>query len=364
MKPYHYYQLFPRPKILRSSVFFFLLHHLHLLGNTIQNRWRCPMCTAITFSGKDFYFGRNLDLERTFGEEVVITPRCFPLRFRHQPTTTHHYAIIGMAHAAEGYPLYYDAMNEAGVCMAGLNFPGFAHYQGVSAEKTSIASFEFIPWVLSQCGSVEEVRKRLPELNFTDTAFSPRFPPSPLHWIIADRNDCICVEPMSDSIRIYENPIGVLTNSPPFDDQMLQLCNFMHLSPNPPHNHFNTQLTLIPYSRGMGAMGLPGDLSSQSRFVRAAFTKLNSLCTDEESLSQFFHILETVSQTKGCCRLEDGSCEITQYTSCCNASRGIYYYTTYGNRRICAVDLHKENLDGDRLIRFPLITGEDVRYLN
>ena len=114
----------------------------------------------------------------------------------------------------------------------------------------------------------------------------------------------------------------------------------------------------------MGAMGLPGDLSSQSRFVRAAFTKLNSLCSDKESLSQFFHILETVSQTKGCCRLEDGSCEITQYTSCCNATRGIYYYTTYGNRRISAVDLHRENLDSDQLIQFPLVTREDVRFIN
>lgn len=322
------------------------------------------MCTAITFSGKDFYFGRTLDLERTYGEEVVISPRNFPMAFVQRPALDRHHAILGMAHVADGYPLYYDAVNEAGLCVAGLNFPGFAQY-GMGIEgMDNVACFEFIPWVLGQCGSVADVRKRLPRLKLTSTPFSPEFPAPPLHWIIADRAECITVEAMADGIRVHGNPVGVLTNSPPFDDQMFQLRNFMHLSPNPPRNHFSPDLDLKPYSRGMGALGLPGDLSSQSRFVRAAFTKLNSLCTEEESVSQFFHILDTVSQTRGCCRLEDGSCEMTQYTSCCNASRGIYYYTTYGNRRISAVDLYREDLEGARLLRFPLVTEEDIRLLN
>ena len=71
------------------------------------------MCTAITFSRKDFYFGRTLDLECSFAEEVVITPRNFPLPFRMSPSLDHHYAFIGMAHVSDGYPLYYDAVNEA-----------------------------------------------------------------------------------------------------------------------------------------------------------------------------------------------------------------------------------------------------------
>ena len=322
------------------------------------------MCTAITFSRKDFYFGRTLDLERSYGEEVVISPRNLSLSFRQMPTLEHHHAIIGMAHVADGYPLYYDALNEAGLCMAGLNFPGFAQYKVSTEGKDNVASFEFIPYVLGQCGCVGDVRKLLPRLHLTQTPFSTEFPVTPLHWIIADQMECITVEAMADGIRIHENPVGVLTNNPPFDDQMFQLRNFMHLSSNPPHNHFSSDLDLKPYSRGMGAIGLPGDLSSQSRFVRAAFTKLNSLCTEKESISQFFHIMDTVSQTRGCCRLENGSCEITQYTSCCNANQGIYYYTTYGNRRISAVDLHGVDLEGERLFRFPLVMGEDIRYLS
>lgn len=322
------------------------------------------MCTAITFSRKDFFFGRTLDLERAYGEEVVISPRNFPLPFLQSPSLERHHAIIGMAHVSDGYPLYYDAVNEAGLCMAGLNFPGFAQYKASAEGKENVASFEFIPWVLGLCGSVEDVRRLLPRLQLTGTPFSPELPTAQLHWIIADRRACMTVEALADGIRVHENPVGVLTNSPPFDQQMFQLRNFMHLSPNPPHNHFSPEVELKPYSRGMGAIGLPGDLSSQSRFVRAAFTKLTSLCTEEGSVSQFFHILDSVSQTQGCCRLQDGNCEITQYTSCCNASQGIYYYTTYGNRRISAVDLHQEDLEGDGLFRFPLVIGEDIRFLN
>lgn len=322
------------------------------------------MCTAITFDRKDFYFGRTLDLERTYGEEVVIAPRNFPIPFVHLPTFKQRYAIIGMAHVADGYPLYYDAVNEAGVCMAGLNFPGFAQYGEIADGKDNVASFEFISWILGQCGSVADARQLLLRLQLTGTPFSPELPTAQLHWIVADQKECITVEAMAEGIRIHNNPAGVLTNNPPFDHQMVQLQNYMHLSPNPPHNLFSPDVDFKPYSRGMGAIGLPGDLSSQARFVRAAFTKLNALCHEEECVSQFFHILDSVSQTRGCNRLEDGGCVITQYTSCCNASRGIYYYTTYGNRRISAVDMHKEDLDADQLLRFPLITGEDIRFLN
>ncbi len=322
------------------------------------------MCTAITFSGKDFYFGRTLDLERTYGEEVVITPRNFPLNLRHETTIAQHLAIIGIAHVAEGYPLYYDAVNEAGLCMAGLNFSGFAKYGKVTEGKNNIACFELIPWILSQCRNVKDVRELLESTHLTDTPFSLELPTAELHWIVADKSGCITLESVTEGLRVYENPLGVLTNNPPFEHQMYFLQNFMQVSANPPENRFAPDLELKPFSRGMGGIGLPGDLSSQSRFVRTAFTKGNSVCEDPQCVSQFFHILDTVSQTRGCCRLEDGSMPITQYTACCNASRGIYYYTTYGNRRIHAVDLHREDIEKTKLIRFPLLTEEDILHLN
>ncbi len=160
--------------------------------------------------------------------------------------------------------------------------------------------------------------------------------------------------------------MGVLTNNPPFDQQLFVLNNYMHLSAKSPVNTFAKGLELERYSRGLGAVGLPGDLSSQSRFVRAVFVKMNSVSGEgeEESVSQFFHILGAVDQQRGCCELDDGKHEITIYTSCCNADRGIYYYTAYDNHQITAVDMHKEDLDGTVLIKYPAIKDEQIRRQN
>ena len=160
--------------------------------------------------------------------------------------------------------------------------------------------------------------------------------------------------------------MGVLTNNPPFNEMMFQLSNYMNLSPKEPQNHFSDKLKLSPYCLGMGAIGLPGDLSSISRFIRASFVKMNSVSGDleSESISQFFHILDSVNQQKGCCETGDGKYEVTIYTSCCNASKGIYYYTTYENHQITAVDMMKENLDGNCILKYPLILGEQIKWQN
>ena len=318
------------------------------------------MCTAIAYRNPGLYFGRTLDYERSFGEEIVLTPRNFPLPYRYLPRQDRHHAILGMAHVAQGYPLYYDAMNEKGLCMAGLNFVGFAAYPGGGDD--AVAPFEFIPWVLGQCETVAQVRALLAHTALTETDFSEALPAARLHWLIADGLDSITVESMADGLHIHNNPAGVLTNNPPFPEQLHHLSNFSHLSPQPPENHF--PIPLKPLSRGAGAIGLPGDLSSQSRFVRAAFAKLHSLCGADAALSQFFHILGTVAQLLGCCRLEDGSLEHTIYTSCCDTARGIYYYTTYLNRRITGIDMNREDMDGCILRRWPMLTGEDILLQN
>ena len=322
------------------------------------------MCTAITYTTNDFYFGRTLDYETSYLETVTITPRSYPLPFRHLPTIPRHFAITGMAYVCDNYPLYYDAINEVGLGMAGLNFVGNARYNSVTDDRTNIATFEFIPYILSQCQTVSEAQKLIDTINLTDTPFNDTLPPAPLHWIIADCDSAITVEASQYGINAYTNPVGVLTNNPPFPEQMQNLTNYMHLSPKPPKNQFAPQIDLVPDSRGMGAMGLPGDLSSQSRFVRATFTKLNSVSGtgEAESVGQFFHILNTISQTRGCCEVEGGGYEITIYTSCANATRGIYYYTTYNNHQINAVDMHRKNLDSDTLISYPLMDKENINY--
>lgn len=324
------------------------------------------MCTAATYKTKDFYFGRTLDYEFSYGDEVTISPRNYPFRFRHAGTLESHYAIIGMAHVADGYPLYYDAVNEKGLGMAGLNFVGNAFYADIKADTNNVAQFEFIPWILGRCASAAEAVELLQHTNLVGTPFSSQLPAAQLHWILADEKQAITVESVSDGLKIYDNPVGVLTNNPPFEQQMFMLNNYIGLSPKQPVNRFSGRLPLSSYSRGMGALGLPGDLSSASRFAKVAFTRMNSVSgdTESESVSQFFHILGSVEQQRGCCEVDDGKYELTIYTSCCNASKGIYYYTTYENHQITAVDMHRENLDGNSLSRYPLVTGEHIYLQN
>ncbi len=321
------------------------------------------MCTAVTYRTDNFYFGRTLDNEFSYNEQVTMTPRNFPFSFTNGRKFSSHYAIIGMAYVCDNYPLYYDAMNEKGLCMAGLNFVGNAFFTEEKENSDNVAVWEFIPWILCQCESVKEARRLLETINLTDKPFNENLPVAKLHWLLADKTQAITVECMKDGLHIHDNSLGVLTNNPPFPYQIHNLNNFMHLSAKEPENHFSDKLDFSLYSKGMGAMGLPGDLSSQSRFVRTAFVKINSVSESDEnsSVNQFFHILGSVNQVKGCNRTADG-CEITVYTSCMNADRGIYYYTTYGNHRISAVDMHRENLDSDKLKSYNLNKDEQIYF--
>jgi choloylglycine hydrolase len=324
------------------------------------------MCTAISYKNGGSYFGRTLDIEKSFGESVTITPRLFPLRFNDMGIMGAHYAFIGMAHVLKGYPLYYDAVNEKGLGIAALNFTQNAHYRPREDNKENISYFELIPWLLCQCATVAEAKARLERLNITHTPFSKDLPVSELHWLVADREQSITVEAVEEGIKIYDNPTGILTNNPPFPQQMFYLNNYMSISAKTPKNTFAKQLALKTYSRGMGALGLPGDLSSSSRFVRAVFTKSNSSSpkTENDNLSQFFHICDAVSHTRGCCLTEKGESQITIYSSCCNQDKGIYYYQTYNNRQITAVNMFGENLDSKELISFPLIQTQQINRQN
>lgn len=324
------------------------------------------MCTAITYHSGASYFGRNLDLEYSYNETVTITPRAFPLRFRRAPEIKTHYALIGMAYVKDGYPLYYDAANEHGLAMAGLDFPKSTVYREEIEGADNITPFEFIPWVLAQCKDIAEARVLLSRINLLDCSFSDELPLSPLHWIIADKQQAITVEATLSGLKTFDNPVGVLTNNPPFDFMMSYLARFRDVSPYPSENRFAPELDLPVYCAGLGAVGLPGDFSSPARFIKAAFVKLNSVSgTGEgESVSQFFHILASVALPRGAVLLHNGKHNITVYSSCLNQSAGIYYYKTYDTHRITAVDMHRENLGGAELISYPLIKEDGILFQN
>ena len=273
--------------------------------------------------------------------------------------------MIGMGIESKNFPLYFDATNEKGLSVAGLNFPDNAQYMDKMDGADNIASFEFIPWILTQCESVKDALRLIEKINITNEAFDDKIAPSPLHFIIADKTEAVVVEQTKGGVRVFENPVGVLTNNPTFDVQMFNLTNYISVTSDEAKNVFSDKIELAPYSRGMGGIGLPGDLSSASRFVKTSFLKLNSVFgkTEQEKINQFFHILYSVYQIRGAVKVGNDY-EITHYTSCCNTDKGIYYYTTYNNSEINAVSLFEENLDDDKLICYDLIKEQKIFIQN
>ena len=270
------------------------------------------MCTAIRYEN---YFGRNLDLWCRYDTQVI-------------KTMNYKYPVLGTATVVDGYALYFDGMNDQGLAMAGLNFPGNAVYYPEDKNKMNIPPFELIPYITGNFKSVAEVREELKRVNIVNRPFSPNLPLSPLHWIIADKECSIVLETVKEGMKIYDDPADVLTNNPTFDIQLFNLNNYKALSPKGKAED---------YSLGMGGLGLPGDLSSMSRFVRAEFHLRNS--PKGLGIPHFLHLLYSVAMPKGSVVTPDGSQEYTQYSCCCDLEKGRYYYTTYDDIDLKCIEL-------------------------
>ena len=324
------------------------------------------MCTCISYKNGDNYFGRNLDLEYSFDEKVVITPRNYKFILKNGEEFVQTKSLIGMATVVNNVPLYAEATNEDGLSIAGLNFPGNAYYGEVKEGMINLCPFEIIPYLLSKYSSVREIKEVISKINIVNISFSENMPNAPLHWMISDSHESIVVEPMLDGLKVYDNKIGVLTNNPPFYYHELNLNNYMNLSAEHSANRFASDINLKTYGVGMGAIGLPGDVSPASRFVRAAFNKLNSYSKKDElsNVSQFFHILDSVAMVRGQALTKDGKYDITTYSCCINTLKGVYYYKTYDNNQISAVSMHNENLDSSDLKIYDLILEEQINYIN
>lgn len=307
------------------------------------------MCTTVALTMDDFFFGRNMDLEGSFGECVVITPRNYPFRFRRAEPSLSHYAMIGTAAVMDGYPLYADAVNEKGLCAAGLNFPYNAYYQAREGEKKNeISPFELIPWVLGNCATVSDARALLEKTAIVSEPFSETVSLTPLHWHIADKSGSLVAEPRADGLKLYDNPVGVLTNNPPFPFQLDMLARYEEL---------NNESAMAPlcepsfFSLGSGAIGLPGDYSSSSRFARAVFLK-KYLAKDgetQERIARMFSLLGAVAPPKGCVLNAEGKPHYTTYSCCIHAEKGIYYEKRAEELSVSVFSMNTTDLDGNEL---------------
>ncbi len=326
------------------------------------------MCTSMKWVNDAFYFGRNMDIGYSFNERIVITPRDYPIKFKIEETIKNHHAIIGMAMVADNYPLYADAMNEKGLAIAGLNFPNYAYYpETVDVNKVNITPYEIILWILAKFETVDEVKEALNGFQFIAIPFKDSLPLATLHFMISDKNKSIVVESTKEGLKVYDNPVEVMTNNPTFDFHLTNLSNYMHCSPKDIETGNITSLMKVrPLGHGVGALGLPGDTTTTSRFVKAVFLKSHAVSESDEAsnLTTFFHLLDSVSVIKGCAITNDGSYDYTTYTSCMNVGEGIYYYKSYDNNQIQAIRMMKEQLNNTELLEFPLIINQQIGYGN
>ena len=247
------------------------------------------------------------------------------------PSLLTHHTIYGIGIVKDNYPFYFDCSNEYGLSFAGLNFPGNAYFYPVDENKINIAPYELPLYLLGKYKTVKEVKEALKNINICDIPYSKDLPLSTLHYIISDYEQSIVIEQTKEKMNIYDNPFNVLTNNPPFIYHSLNVNNYMSLTNKEPVNRFSKDLNLFNYGKAMGAIGLPGDSSPASRFIKATFLLHNIRFNNDDdfNISQMLHILNNVSTLKGECVLDDNSEEYTVYSSMYNLNKKELFIRSY-----------------------------------
>lgn len=313
------------------------------------------MCTGIRFSDGhgSVYLARNLDWTSGYGQQVVMTPTGFAPRspFGAVPGIKH--ATIGMGIVEESTPLYFDCGNDAGLAVAGLNFPGYARYApGPVDGAVNVAAFEFPLWVCSQFASVAEVEAALKDVVIVDRPINEKFPSSLLHWIVADGTRAIVVEHTGDGMHVFDDDVDVLTNQPGFAWHHENLRNYLNVGPEFPEETEVGRARLAPFGSGSHMRGIPGDYYSPSRFVRAAYVNAHypQKSTEEENVSRAFHTLQQVAMVDGSAAMGSGEFETTIYTGLFSARTTTYYWNTYDDPAVQSVALADHDPAGKELV--------------
>ncbi len=314
------------------------------------------MCTGVRFTDSQghLFWGRNYDWNVSYGEKPIVMPKGYLLKMQFCKSEPTKYATIGTAVEHDGFPLYFNCGNEAGLSVGGLNFAGYAQFESEPVEgKTNIAAFELPAWIGAHFATVDEAEAALKNTAIIAKAPSPEMGVASLHWMIADAKRSIIVECQADGMHIYDDPIDVLTNQPPFPWHLENLRNYLCCNGSWPGSVMWGKEKLTPFGTGSTMRGIPGDPYSTSRFVKAAF--VNNFYPQKESeidnVMRMFHTLGSVSFSDGMAAMDDGSYELTLYSDCFSAATSTYYYNTYNSPAIqsaCLADF--ANAPTDALI--------------
>ena len=303
------------------------------------------MCTGIRFNDNNgnMYFGRNLDWSVGYGQKPIITGRGYELESAFCGNVSSKFAVIGMGILAEGIPLYFDCGNEAGLAVAGLNFPGYADFEKSEVNgKTNVAVYEFPLWIAMNYANVDEAEKALCDIAIVAKPINDNYPVSMLHWLIGDADRSIVVEYTKNGMEIYKNDVDVLTNQPGFCWHRENLRNYMNVQSDMPESVDWQNAPLKPFGSGSMMRGIPGDYYSTSRFVRVAYlnTHYPAKDSEEENISRLFHTLAGVAMIDGAAKMSDGMFEKTIYTGGFSSKTKTYYYNTYEDPAIKSVCLN------------------------
>lgn len=313
------------------------------------------MCTGVRFNDDkgNMFFGRNLDWSVGYGQKVVVTPKGYNYKSAFLGEITPKYAIIGMAIIEENIPLYFDCGNDAGLAIAGLNFPGYAQYEKDAVDgKTNVAAYEFPLWIAMNFSTVDEVEAALKDVAIVAKPINDKFPVSMLHWIIGDKTRSIVVEYTANGMEIFHNDPDVLTNQPGYGWHKENLRNYMNLASPQPEKITWGKTQMTAFGSGSLMRGLPGDYYSPSRFVRVAYlnTHYPAKSTEEENVSRLFHTLAGVAMIDGAAAMASGDFEKTVYTGGFSAATKTYYWNTYEDPSIKKVALSEFDISGSELM--------------
>ena len=329
------------------------------------------MCMAVTLKTKEghHFFGRNLDVVTNYGQEVITIPRNFTYKnVAENREETSKYACIGMGIVVNNHPLMFDGVNEKGLAAAGLNFTYFAKFnEEAIPNKTNLSASDFIYWVLGNFSNLDDLKVALKDVVLTNIPVAEGFAVSKLHWMFTDLSGkSIVVEYIDEQMRVHDNPVGVLTNDPNFEWHLTNLSQYVVVSNKTAEPRQMVDMLVKPYGHGLNLVGLPGDDSPASRFVRTTFFKENIISNEgkDAGINDFFKVLDSVFVTKGSQRDDNGAMNYTLYQSGMCQEECIYYYRDYDNSRINAVNLFKEDLDGKEIKKFSYKNTLDILFQN
>ena len=312
------------------------------------------MCTGVRFSdgNGNMFFGRNLDWSEGYGQKVVVTPRGYKYHSAFLGDLQPKYAVIGMGIIQENIPLYFDCGNEAGLAIAGLNFPGYAQYEKEEVKgRTNVSAYEFPLWVAMNFSTVDEVMQALVDVAIVAKPINEQYPVSMLHWIIGDSKKSIVVEYTAAGLQVFQNDVDVLTNQPGYAWHKENLRNYMNITSPQPEKVEWGSAELTAFGSGSLMRGLPGDYYSPSRFVRVAYlnTHYPVKNSEEENVARLFHTLAGVAMIDGAAAMADGNFEKTVYTGGYSAATKTYYYNTYEDPSIKKAALSDYDIEGEEL---------------